>query len=147
MCALLLRAAVYALLGALAWPGADRADAAEMPAPKAIAGQVLLAPALGEAALQPGDRLVFKLYHPDAGVEKDVRYWILKAGDFAFPQAFSLAPTVDMTGNPRWQTYVLEVFTDRDRNVLHAAPGELHATTPAPVPLGTSGLSLTLQTP
>ena len=96
-------------------------------------------------AVAPGDRLVFKLFHPHEGVEKDVRYWI--KDEFAFPQAFRLAPTVDMTGNPRWNTYILEVFTDKDRKVLNRVDGELHTSIDEPVPLGTTGLVLELAAP
>ena len=40
-----------------------------------------LADAVGE-----GDRLVIRMYHPDEGIEKDLKYWILD--EFAFPQDF-----------------------------------------------------------
>lgn len=109
-----------------------------------IEGSVAL-PAELAAAVSGTDRLVFKMYHPDQGIEKDLKYWILD--DYAFPQAFRLAPTVTMAGMARWPSYVIEVFTDTDRDVLNLIAGELHATTGAPVALGTKGVTLTLGVP
>ena len=39
---------------------------------------------------------------------------------------------------------MLEVFTDKDGDVVRAAPGELVARTPKPVPLGTTSPVLAL---
>ena len=50
-----------------------------------------------------------------------------------------------MSGRPKFEDYVLEVFTDRDGDVGNVAPGELGARTPASVPLGSSGLVLELK--
>ena len=124
--------------------GLAPAGAADKPKMLAIEGEVRLS-ADQAGAVAPGDRLVFKLFHPHEGVEKDVRYWI--KDEFAFPQAFRLAPTVDMTGNPRRNTYILEVFTDKDRKVLNRVDGELHTAIGEPVPLGTTGLVLELAAP
>ena len=107
----------------------------------AISGTIFLPPDLHHE-LADSDRLVLKLYHPDSGVEKDTRYWIIDT--FELPRDFSVAPSVDMNGKVRWPTYMLEVFTDRDGDVLSAVAGELHAKTDDLVPLGASGLRLEL---
>ncbi|MEM7365121.1 MAG: hypothetical protein AAF525_13945, partial [Pseudomonadota bacterium] len=80
-----------------------------------ISGQITLPDGLSDR-LSDGDRLVIKMYHPDEGIEKDLKYWILKK--FTLPQAFSVAPTVNMAGNARWSDYIIEVFTDKDGDVL-----------------------------
>jgi hypothetical protein len=106
-----------------------------------IQGTVAVAPGLtGQVA--PGDRLIIKLYHPGDGVELDARYRIVD--EFSLPFDFVAAPSIDMSGRTKFQAYVLEVFTDKDRDVVRAAPGELRARTPEPVPLGTTGLVVEL---
>lgn len=110
----------------------------------AIRGTISVQPGL-ERQLAADDRLVLKLYHPDDGVEKDIRYWIIDS--FDLPRDFEIAPSTDMNGRVRWPTYMLEVFTDRDADVLNAVPGELLAKTDDLVPLGTGGLQLELTTP
>ena len=55
--------------------GLAPAGAADKPKMLAIEGEVRLS-ADQAGAVAPGDRLVFKLFHPHEGVEKDVRYWI-----------------------------------------------------------------------
>jgi hypothetical protein len=49
-----------------------------------------------------------------------------------------------MNGRTKYDAYVLELFTDKNGDVLAVAPGELIARTPTPVPLGTRDLSLEL---
>jgi hypothetical protein len=49
-----------------------------------------------------------------------------------------------MSRRTKYDAYVLELFTDKDDDVLAVAPGELIARTPGPVPLGTTDLSLEL---
>lgn len=110
----------------------------------AISGRITLQPDLA-SSLEPDDRLVLKLYHPEDGIEKDTRYWIIDNVDL--PRDFEIAPSVDMNGKARWRTYRLEVFTDRDGDVLTSAPGELFAITENLVPLGTEGLMLELKPP
>jgi hypothetical protein len=106
-----------------------------------IQGTVAVAPGLaGQVA--PGDRLIIKLYHPGDGVELDAKYRIVD--EFTLPFDFVAAPSIDMSGQTKFQAYVLEVFTDKDGDVVRAAPGELVARTPEPVPLGTTGLVLEL---
>ena len=91
------------------------------------------------------DRLVIRMYHPHEGIEKDLKYWILDK--FAFPQDFRIAPTVNMAGNARWPSYIIEVFTDTDRNVQNLIADELFARTPELVPLGSEGVKLVLDAP
>jgi hypothetical protein len=93
-------------------------------------------------AVAPGDRLILKLHHPDEGIEKDTKYQIYES--FELPFAFRAAPSVDMNAKARWPSYVIEIFTDRDGDILSQVDGELAARTPEPVPLGATGLTLTL---
>lgn len=110
----------------------------------AITGRIAVAPDLVDTVGE-SDRLVIKMYHPDDGVEKDLKYWIVE--EYAFPQDFRIAPTVNMAGNARWEDYVIEVYTDRDRNVLNLIDGELWVSTGTLVPLGTDALELVLGHP
>lgn len=111
---------------------------------KSISGRITVSPSL-QSQLADGDRLVLKLFHPDQGVEKDLRYWIIDTVEL--PHEFDIAPSTDMNGRARWSSYVLEVFTDRDGDVLNPVSGELFATTSDLVPLGTTGLQLELTDP
>jgi hypothetical protein len=92
--------------------------------------------------VRPGDRLILKLYHPGDGVEMDPKYAILT--DYALPMAFRISPSIDMNGRARWPDYVVEAFTDNDRDVLSVAPGELHASSGEAVALGATGVDLVL---
>jgi len=121
-------------LGLIAPAGA--ADPGQM-----IQGTVAVAPGLAGQVAR-GDRLIIKLYHPGDGVELDAKYRIVD--EFTLPLDFVAAPSIDMSGRTKFQAYVLEVFTDKDGDVVRAAPGELIARTPEPVPLGTTGLRLEL---
>jgi hypothetical protein len=49
-----------------------------------------------------------------------------------------------MNGRARWPDYVVEAFTDNDRDVLSVAPGELHASSGEAVALGATGVDLVL---
>jgi hypothetical protein len=89
-----------------------------------------------------GDRLVIKLFHPGAGGELDAQYRTIDK--FSLPLEFTLTPSTDMSGEPKFKDYVVEVFTDRDGDPSKVVPGELGARTPGPVPLGTTGLVLDL---
>ena len=60
------------------------------------------------------------------------------------PFAFQTGPSIDMNGRSKYDAYVLELFTDKNGNVLAVAPGELFTRTPGPVPLGTTDLRLEL---
>ena len=90
----------------------------------------------------PDDRLILKLYHPQDGVEMDAIYRIVQS--FALPFPFHAAPAIDMNGHTKYDAYVLELFTDKNGDVLGVAPGELFTRTPGPVPLGTTDLRLEL---
>jgi hypothetical protein len=120
--------------------GADGATAAEV---QTIRGTLTVAPALAHN-IGPDDRLVIKLYYPKEGIEMDAAYRILPR--FQLPLQFQVAPSVDMSGSTKFDAYVVEMFTDKDGDVLGTAPGELVGRTPAPVPLGTAGLLLELST-
>ena len=113
---------------------------ADMPT---ISGSLSVAPELAHH-VGPDDRLILKLYHPQDGVEMDAIYRIVQS--FALPFAFHAAPTIDMNGRAKYDAYVLELFTDKNGNVLAVAPGELFTRTPGPVPLGTTDLRLELNT-
>lgn len=88
------------------------------------------------------DRLVLKLYYPKDGIEMDATYRIVPS--FSLPFAFQTGPSIDMNGRSKYDAYVLELFTDKNGNVLGVAPGELFTRTPGPVPLGTTDLRLEL---
>lgn len=108
---------------------------------QAISGTLTVAPDLADH-VAPDDRLIIKLYHPRDGVELDAKYQIVPR--FALPLEFHAAPSIDMSGQTKFDAYVIEAFTDKDADVLAIAPGELIARTPEPVPLGTTGLRLEL---
>jgi hypothetical protein len=109
--------------------------------PPAISGTLSVAPDFAHH-IDPDDRLIIKLYHPSAGVEMDAKYQIVPR--FELPLEFHAAPSVDMSGQTRFDAYVIEAFTDKNADVLAPAPGELIARTPQPVPLGTTDLQLEL---
>jgi hypothetical protein len=111
-------------------------------AARAIEGTIRVDPALA-GQIAAGDRLVIKLFHPGTGAELDAQYRTLDK--FSLPLEFTLTPSSDMSGQPKFKDYVVEVFTDRDGDILKVAPGELGARTPGPVPLGTTGLVLELK--
>jgi hypothetical protein len=117
---------------------ANWAAAEEM---QTIQGTLTVAPGLADH-IGPNDRLIIKLYYPKGGVELDAKYQIVPR--FELPFEFTAAPSVDMSGLTKFDAYVLELFTDKDGDVLGTAPGELIARTPAPVPLGTENLRLEL---
>jgi hypothetical protein len=72
----------------------------------------------------------------------DATYRIVQS--FSLPFAFHAAPSIDMNGRTKYDAYVLELFTDKNADVLAVAPGELIAPTPTAVPLGTRDLQLEL---
>lgn len=93
--------------------------------------------------IEAGDRLIMKLYHPgENGLEMDTKYQI--ADTFALPLDFRIAPSISMSGDTKHSTYVLEIFTDKDNDVLSIAAGELLVRTPEPVPVGSKGVALEL---
>ena len=108
---------------------------------QAIRGTLTVAPGLARHVGRD-DRLIIKLYHPGNGVEMDAKYQIVPS--FSLPFAFRAAPSIDMNARTKYDSYVVELFTDKDGDVLGTAPGELVARTAAPVPLGTEDLRLEL---
>jgi hypothetical protein len=120
---------------------ANSAAAAEM---QAIRGTLTVAPDLARH-VGPNDRLIIKLYHPGDGIEMDAKYQIVPS--FSLPFAFQAAPSLDMNAQTKYDAYVLELFTDKNDDVLAIAPGELIARTPAPVPLGSQDVRLELNAP
>jgi hypothetical protein len=108
---------------------------------QAIRGTLTVTPDLAQH-IGPDDRLIIKLYHPENGVEMDAKYQIVPS--FSLPFAFRAAPSIDMNARTKYDAYVLELFTDKNEDVLATAPGELIARTAAPVPLGTEDLRLEL---
>ena len=50
-----------------------------------------------------------------------------------------------MDGGARHETYMIEVFTDKDQDVLRVAPGEVYGVTPGTVQVGTKGLRIVLR--
>lgn len=120
-------------------PQAD-ADQGELPM---IRGVVTVSPDLADR-IAPDDRLIIKLYHPEGGVELDVKYHIVPR--FTLPFPFLAAPSIDMHARTKYDAYVVEVLTDKDEDAVGIAPGELFARTPGLVPLGTTDLRLELAT-
>ena len=108
---------------------------------QAIRGTLTVAPELARH-IGLDDRLIIKLYHPENGVEMDAKYQIVPS--FSLPFAFRAAPSIDMNARTTFDAYVVELFTDKNDDVLATAPGELIARTAAPVPLGTTDLQLEL---
>ena len=106
-----------------------------------IQGRITVHPDLARH-VAPGDRLLSKLFHPKGAMVMDAKFQIIPK--FELPMEFRIAPALDMSRRSKWQDYVLEVFTDKDQNVLGTAPGELIGRTPEAVPLGTSGVVLEL---
>ena len=124
-------------LGLAVSPGAPSADGAI----QAIRGTLTVSPGLAHH-IGPNDRLIIKLFHPKDGVEMDARYQIVPS--FSLPFAFQAAPSIDMNARTKYDAYVLELFTDKNGDVLAPAPGELIARTGTLVPLGTTDLRLEL---
>ena len=112
---------------------ADWAAAAEM---QVIRGTLTVASHLAHH-IGPNDRLIIKLYHPENGVEMDAKYQIVPR--LLVPFEFQATPSIDMSGQTKFDAYVVELFTYNDDDVLGTAPRELIARTPAPVPLGRDG--------
>jgi hypothetical protein len=106
-----------------------------------IRGTLTVTPDLAQH-IGPDHRLIIKLYHPENGIEMDAKYQIVPS--FSLPFAFRAAPSIDMNARTKYDAYVLELFTDKNDDVLTTAPGELIARTAAPVPLGTEDLRLEL---
>jgi hypothetical protein len=126
---------IWLVLIVTAAPGAGQGQM------QAISGTLTVAPDLARH-VAPDDRLIIKLYRPSGGVELDAKYQIVSS--FELPLEFHAAPSIDMSGQTKFDAYVVEAFTDKNADVLAVAPGELIARTPEPVPLGTTDLRLEL---
>jgi len=94
-------------------------------------------------SISPNDRLVFKLFHPQDGIEKDLTYRFFRSPSFPF--SFEVGPNIDMSKRTKWRSYVIEVSIDQDKNPSEVSASEPSATSDALVPLGASGLDLLLQ--
>ena len=140
----MLRCVAWAcgLIATLVAFGPSNLSAAEERRDLTIRGTITVSDALS-ATLQPDDRLILKIFHPGAdGFEKDTKYQIKP--EFELPIAFRIVPPIDMNANPRWSNYVVEVFIDRDKDVLSIVEGELFATTGDALTLGTHNVALEL---
>ena len=92
--------------------------------------------------ISPADRLVIKLFHPKDGIEMDAKYSIMS--NFQLPLQFRVSPYIVMDGTTRHEKYVIEVFTDKDQDVLGIADGELLGRTAGTVKLGSRDLQIIL---
>jgi len=106
-----------------------------------IEGVIDIKPEL-KAKLSPTDRLVIKLFHPKDGIEMDAKFSIIS--DFQLPLEFRVSPYIVMDGTTRHEKYVIEVFTDKDQDVLRIADGELLGRTAGTVELGSRDLQIIL---
>jgi len=104
-------------------------------------GEVDIAPEL-MGKTSKGDRLILKLFHPEDGIEMDTKYSIVS--DFIFPLKFRISPSIVMDGGARHEKYMIEVFTDKDQDVLRVAPGEVYGATPRSLQVGTKGIRILL---
>lgn len=127
---------------ALLCTSADLANAETMDI--LIEGTITVAPNAADR-IKPSDRLVIKIHHPDAGIEKDAKYQIVKS--FDLPLIFKIAPTLDMSKRTKWNDYIVEVFTDRDGDVTTMVADELYATSDGLVPVGAKNVWLELADP
>ena len=94
--------------------------------------------------ISANDRLIIKLFHPGKdGLEMDTTYRIMDS--FTLPLDFAAGPAVGMSGSTKHKTYIIEVFTDTDKDVLSRAPDELFVSSENPIKLGTKNVSLKLK--
>ena len=106
-----------------------------------IEGVIDIKPEL-KAKLSPTDRLVIKLFHPKDGIEMDAKFSIIS--NFQLPLEFRVSPYIVMDGTTRHEKYVIEVFTDKDQDVLGITDGELLGRTAGTVELGSRDLQIIL---
>ena len=136
------RLAFLLLLIAAIWIMTARAsNAVDDMAAFTIEGVIDVKPEL-KAKLSPTDRLVIKLFHPKDGIEMDAKYSIIS--NFQLPLEFRVSPYIVMDGTTRHEKYVIEVFTDKDQDVLGIADGELLGRTAGTVELGSRDLQIIL---
>ncbi len=106
-----------------------------------IEGSIDVAPEF-QKYLSRSDRLIIKLFHPKDGIEMDAKYSIVRT--FKLPLNFRISPYILMDGSTRHDKYTVEVFTDKDQDVLRIKSGELFGTTSDTLQLGSRDVSLLL---
>ena len=106
-----------------------------------IEGTINAVPEL-QQYLSTSDRLIIKLFHPKDGIEMDAKYSIV--GNFQLPLKFRISPSILMDGTTHHDKYVVEVFTDKDQDVLRIGNGEIFGTTPDTLQLGSRDVKLLL---
>ena len=104
-----------------------------------IEGTINAVPEL-QQYLSTSDRLIIKLFHPKDGIEMDAKYSIV--GKFQLPLKFRISPSILMDGTTHHDKYVVEVFTDKDQDVLRIESGELFGTTRDALQLGSRDVRL-----
>lgn len=104
-----------------------------------IEGTINAAPELHQY-LSVSDRLIIKLFHPKDGIEMDAKYSIVRS--FELPLNFRIFPYILMDGSTRHDKYVVEVFTDKDQDVLRIKTGELFGTSRDTLQLGSRDVRL-----
>ena len=104
-----------------------------------IEGTINAVPEL-QQYLSTSDRLIIKLFHPKDGIEMDAKYSIV--GNFQLPLKFRISPSILMDGTTHHDKYVVEVFTDKDQDVLRIESGELFGTTRDTLQLGSRDVRL-----
>ena len=91
------------------------------------------------------DRLIIKLFYPGAdGLEMDTAYQIINR--FTLPFTFIVGSAVGMSGSTKHSRYIIEVFTDKDQDLLSIAPNELYGRSEQAIKLGTKDIVLELDT-
>lgn len=104
-----------------------------------IEGTINAVPEL-QQYLSTSDRLIIKLFHPKDGIEMDAKYSIVR--NFQLPLKFRISPSILMDGTTHHDKYVVEVFTDKDQDVLRIESGELFGTTRDTLQLGSRDVRL-----
>ena len=136
------RLALLLLLISAIWIITARAsNAVDDMAAFSIEGVIDVKPELKQK-ISPADRLVIKLFHPKDGIEMDAKYSIMS--NFQLPLQFRVSPYIVMDGTTRHEKYAIEVFTDKDQDVLGIADGELLGRTAGTVKLGSRDLQIIL---
>ncbi|SVC32181.1 uncharacterized protein METZ01_LOCUS285035 [marine metagenome] len=92
--------------------------------------------------LSSSDRLIIKIFHPENGIEMDAKYSIVR--NFQLPLKFRITPYILMDRSTRHEKYIIEVFTDKDKDLLRIESGELFGTTPDTIQLGSRDVKLLL---
>lgn len=108
---------------------------------KTLVGEITVAPELADS-IGADDRLIIKLYHPEGEKQLDQSYQIVSS--FTLPLRFTAAPGTDMSKRTKWQHYVVEVFTDKNNDVLGTAEGELIGRTTEALALGSKDIRIVL---